>query len=57
MNSTRDRDSALDDAKQNIKSLEMKLESVNLHLHSEKEAWEQNLQNLEESWRSNMSIV
>ncbi|XP_022145272.1 protein GRIP isoform X2 [Momordica charantia] len=53
----RERDSALDDAKQNIKSLEMKLESVNLHLHSEKEAWEQNLQNLEESWRIRCEAV
>ncbi|KAA0052925.1 protein GRIP isoform X1 [Cucumis melo var. makuwa] len=47
----KERDSALDDAVQNIKSLEKRLESANLHLHSEKEAWEQSLQNLEESWR------
>ncbi|KAG7015842.1 Protein GRIP, partial [Cucurbita argyrosperma subsp. argyrosperma] len=47
----RERDSALNDAEQNIKSLEKRLESANLHLHSEKEAWEQSLQNLEESWR------
>lgn len=46
-----ERDSALNDATENIKSLEKRLESANLHLHSEKEAWEQNLQNLEESWR------
>lgn len=39
---------------ENIKSLEKRLESANLHLHSEKEAWEQSLQNLEESWRSNI---
>ncbi|XP_022923353.1 protein GRIP-like [Cucurbita moschata] len=47
----RERDSTLNDAEQNIKSLEKRLESANLHLHSEKEAWEQSLQNLEESWR------
>ncbi|XP_023540077.1 protein GRIP-like isoform X2 [Cucurbita pepo subsp. pepo] len=47
----RERDSALNDATENIKSLEKRLESANLHLHSEKEAWEHSLQNLEESWR------
>ncbi|KAG7027817.1 Protein GRIP, partial [Cucurbita argyrosperma subsp. argyrosperma] len=47
----RERDSALNEATENIKSLEKRLESANLHLHSEKEAWEHSLQNLEESWR------
>lgn len=47
----KERDSALNDAEQNIKNLEKRLELANLHLHSEKEAWEQSLQNLEESWR------
>ncbi|KGN55617.1 protein GRIP isoform X1 [Cucumis sativus] len=47
----KERDSALNDAVENIKSLEKRLESANLHLQSEKEAWEQSLQNLEESWR------
>ncbi|XP_022971426.1 protein GRIP isoform X2 [Cucurbita maxima] len=47
----RERDSALNDATENIKSLEKRLESADLHLHLEKEAWEHSLQNLEESWR------
>jgi hypothetical protein len=41
---------------QQIKSLETKLDSANVHLQSEKETWKINLQNLEESWRCNMSI-
>lgn len=45
------RDAALSNAMQQIKSLETKLDSANVHLQSEKETWKINLQNLEESWR------
>ncbi|KAJ6774781.1 SYNAPTONEMAL COMPLEX PROTEIN-RELATED [Salix purpurea] len=45
------RDAALNNAMQQIKSLETKLDSANVHLQSEKETWKINLQNLEESWR------
>ncbi|GLT39332.1 hypothetical protein SLA2020_135300 [Shorea laevis] len=46
-----ERDEALDSAKQQIKSLEMKLISANARHESEKEAWEMDLKNLEEVWR------
>ncbi|KAH7849530.1 hypothetical protein Vadar_019165 [Vaccinium darrowii] len=45
------RDEALSTAEQQIKSMEMKLSSANAQYHSEKESWEINLQNLEETWR------
>ncbi|KAJ8764139.1 hypothetical protein K2173_005049 [Erythroxylum novogranatense] len=46
-----ERDAALNNAKQLIKSIEIKLDSANAHHQSEKETWEINLQNLEETWR------
>ncbi|XP_042514473.1 protein GRIP [Macadamia integrifolia] len=45
------RDAALSDAEQRIRSIEQKLDSVNTHYHSQKEAWQRDLENLEESWR------
>ncbi|RVW32889.1 Protein GRIP [Vitis vinifera] len=45
------KDAALSSAKQQIKSIEKKLDSANARYQSEKEAWEINLQNLEETWR------
>ncbi|KAL6959870.1 hypothetical protein U1Q18_040021 [Sarracenia purpurea var. burkii] len=45
------RDAVLSTAEQQIKSMEMKLSSANVHYQSEKEAWEINLQNVEETWR------
>jgi len=45
------RDEALSTAEQQIKSMETKLSSANARYHSEKESWEINLQNLEETWR------
>ncbi|GAV89471.1 GRIP domain-containing protein, partial [Cephalotus follicularis] len=42
---------ALNDAKQHIKTIEMKFESANARHQSEKESWEINLQNLEETWQ------
>ncbi|XP_043712900.1 protein GRIP [Telopea speciosissima] len=45
------RDAALSDAEQRIRSIEQKLDSVHTHYQSQKEAWERNLENLEESWR------
>lgn len=47
----KERDLLLDNAKQQIKSLEVKLVSANASHQSDKEAWEMNLQNLEETWR------
>ncbi|KAI4327827.1 hypothetical protein L6164_020244 [Bauhinia variegata] len=46
-----ERDTALEKAKQQRKSLEMKLDSVNAQHQKEKEAWELSLQNVEETWR------
>ncbi|CAK7355522.1 unnamed protein product [Dovyalis caffra] len=46
-----ERDAALNNAIQQIKSIEAKLDSAIVRHQSEKEAWEINLQNLEESWR------
>ncbi|KAM1479536.1 hypothetical protein ACFX2I_026804 [Malus domestica] len=46
-----ERDAALYNAMQQIKSLESKLESTNAHYRSAKEAWEANLNSLEETWR------
>ncbi|GFY87822.1 golgi-localized GRIP domain-containing protein [Actinidia rufa] len=45
------RDEALSSAEQKIKSMQIKLTSADARYHSEKEAWEINLQNLEETWR------
>ncbi|PIA56823.1 hypothetical protein AQUCO_00700875v1 [Aquilegia coerulea] len=46
------RDVALSSAEQRIKSIEMKLDFVNSHHRSEKEAWQRDIENLEETWRS-----
>ncbi|XWS33940.1 hypothetical protein CRYUN_Cryun22dG0126100 [Craigia yunnanensis] len=46
-----ERDAALDNAKHQIKSLEMNLHSANAHHQSEKAAWDIDLKNLEETWR------
>lgn len=51
------RDAVLSNAKQQIKSLETKLDSVNARHLSDKEAWEVNLRNLEETWRCTVSIL
>jgi hypothetical protein len=47
----------LNNAKQQIKSLEIKLISANASHQSDKEAWEMNLQNLEETWRRKTSML
>lgn len=52
-----DRDAILSNAKQQIKSLETKLDYVNRRHLSDKEAWELNLHNLEETWRCNVSFL
>ncbi|KAK8482790.1 hypothetical protein V6N12_010312 [Hibiscus sabdariffa] len=46
-----ERDTALDNAKQQIKSLEINLHSANSRHQSEKAVWEIDLKNLEETWR------
>lgn len=46
-----ERDEALNNAKQQIKSLEMNLHSANARHQSEKAAWEIDVKNLEETWR------
>ncbi|XP_021811528.1 protein GRIP [Prunus avium] len=46
-----ERDAALNDTLQQIKSLESMLASANTHHRSAKEAWEVNLKSLEETWR------
>ncbi|KAH7519835.1 hypothetical protein FEM48_Zijuj08G0079300 [Ziziphus jujuba var. spinosa] len=46
-----ERDAVISNANQQIKSLETKLDSVNRRHLSDKEAWEVNLHNLEETWR------
>lgn len=51
------RDLLLDNAKQQIKSLEVKLVSANASHQSDKKAWEMNLQNLEETWRRKTSML
>ncbi|KAL5713835.1 hypothetical protein ACHQM5_015877 [Ranunculus cassubicifolius] len=45
------RNVALSNAEQRIKSLEMKLDFVNSQHRSEKEAWQKDIENLEETWR------
>ncbi|KAK9990023.1 hypothetical protein SO802_025008 [Lithocarpus litseifolius] len=47
----KERELVLDNAKQQIKSLEIKLNSANASHESDKETWEMNLQNMEETWR------
>nr|XP_023929292.1 protein GRIP [Quercus suber]POE89660.1 protein grip [Quercus suber] len=47
----KERELVLDNAKQQIKSLEIKLNSANASHHLDKETWEMNLQNIEETWR------
>ncbi|TYJ14298.1 hypothetical protein E1A91_A10G108800v1 [Gossypium mustelinum] len=46
-----ERDAALENTKQHIKSLESNLHSANARHQSEKAAWEIDLKNLEETWR------
>jgi len=46
------RDSTLENVKQQIRSLEIKLDSVNAQQLKEKEEWGLSLQNVEETWRS-----
>ncbi|KAE8674024.1 Protein GRIP [Hibiscus syriacus] len=46
-----ERDAALDNVKQQIKSLETNLHSANARHQSEKAVWEMDLKNLEETWR------
>lgn len=47
------RDNALENAKQQIRSLEIKLDSLSAQHLKEKEEWGLSLQNVEETWRSN----
>ncbi|XP_030975755.1 protein GRIP-like isoform X2 [Quercus lobata] len=47
----KERELVLDNAKQQIKSLEIKLNSANASHQSDKETWEMNVQNIEETWR------
>ncbi|KAH9662430.1 protein GRIP [Citrus sinensis] len=52
-----ERDAALNNANQQIKSIEIKLDSMNTKLQVEKEAWEKNLQTVEESWRLRCELL
>ncbi|KAL9677818.1 hypothetical protein QQ045_015654 [Rhodiola kirilowii] len=45
------RDEAIHSVKEQLKSLELKLDSVQARHRSEKEAWEVDLRNVEEKWR------
>lgn len=47
------RDTVLENAKQQIRSLEIKLDSANAQHLKEKEEWGLSLRNVEETWRSN----
>ena len=47
------RDTALENVKQQIRSLEIKLDSANAKHLKEKEEWGLSLQNVQETWRSN----
>ncbi|PPR93371.1 hypothetical protein GOBAR_AA27296 [Gossypium barbadense] len=51
-----ERDAALENTKQQIKSLESNLHSANARHQSEKAAWEIDLKNLEETWRCNTDV-
>ncbi|KAG7968914.1 hypothetical protein I3843_07G003900 [Carya illinoinensis] len=53
----KERDMILENAKQQIKNLEIKLISATASHQSDKEAWEMNLQNLEETWRLRCEAV
>ncbi|XP_077231170.1 Golgi-localized GRIP domain-containing protein isoform X2 [Tasmannia lanceolata] len=45
------RDATLSDAEQRIRIIEKKLDSATAHYQSEKEAWQRNLENLQETWQ------
>ncbi|XP_030464104.2 protein GRIP [Syzygium oleosum] len=47
-----ERDAALITAKQQMKTIEMNLDSMNARHQKDKEAWELDLKNLEETWRN-----
>ncbi|CDP01809.1 unnamed protein product [Coffea canephora] len=51
------RDEALSIAKQQVKSMEIKLSSALSSHRSEREAWEVNLQNVEETWRLRCEVL
>ncbi|XP_027179776.1 protein GRIP isoform X1 [Coffea eugenioides] len=51
------RDEALSIAEQQVKSMEIKLSSALSSHRSEKEAWEVNLQNVEETWRLRCEVL
>ncbi|KMT09626.1 hypothetical protein BVRB_6g130790 [Beta vulgaris subsp. vulgaris] len=51
------RDAALKTAEQQIKNLEIKLDSQTLQYQLEKDAWELNLQKLEETWRGKYEAI
>jgi len=51
------RDAALNTAKQQMKTIEMNLDSMNARHQKDKEAWELDLKNLEETWRSKFQQV
>lgn len=51
------RDEALSIAEQQVKSMEIKLSSALSSHQSEKEAWEINLQNIEETWRLRCEVL
>ncbi|KAI6671181.1 hypothetical protein NL676_006066 [Syzygium grande] len=46
------RDAALNTAKQQMKTIEMNLDSMNARHQKDKEAWELDLKNLEETWQN-----
>lgn len=48
------RDEALENARQKINAMQAKLDSVYARHKAEKETWEVDLQNLEETWRCNI---
>lgn len=50
-NELAERDTALENTKQQIRSLEIKLDSANVQHLKEKEEWGLSLQNVEETWR------
>ncbi|PIN07834.1 E3 ubiquitin ligase involved in syntaxin degradation [Handroanthus impetiginosus] len=51
------RDAALSMAEQQIKSLQVRLDSAFATHQSEKEAWDRNLQNIEETWRLRCELL
>lgn len=51
------RDAALNDAKQQIRSFERKLDSSIARHQLDKESWEVNLHNVEDTWRCNTFIL